>query len=98
MRPGASGGATRGRGAGADPETRRDGGDTGHVTSTGDGKWPEMNYYVNEVDMDISYCLGGDTPPPQAAPTQIIPPESRIKNQRRQRLKDLQKLRDKGAC
>ena len=51
----------------------------------------------SEADMDCIYCLGGDMPRPQAAPTQIIPPESRTKNQRKQRLKDLQKLRDKGA-
>ena len=50
MRPGASGGATRGRGAGANPETRRrDGGDTGHVTGTGDGKWPELKYDVKRT-------------------------------------------------
>ena len=52
MRPGASGGATSGRGAGADPETqRRGGGDTGtgHVTGTGDGEWPELKYKVKRT-------------------------------------------------
>ena len=52
----------------------------------------------SEADMNSIYYLGGDMPRPQAAPTQIIPPESRTKNQRKQRLKDLQKLRGKGAC
>ncbi len=40
MRPGASGGATRERGAEASPGTRRGGGDTGHVTGTEEGKLP----------------------------------------------------------
>ena len=40
MRPGASGGATRGRGAEAGPGMRRGGGDTGHVTDIEEGKLP----------------------------------------------------------
>ena len=44
----------------------------------------------------INHCVGGDTLHLQAAQTQITPPEGRTKIQKSQRLKGLQKLRDKG--
>ena len=88
MRPGASGGATRERGAEASPGTKRGGGDTGHVTGIEEGKLPGIE--VMQI-MDRHFCVGGDTHLLRAARTRIIPPESRAKNQRSQKLKDLQK-------